>query len=225
MKKLILFGDGQMAVMMAFYFTHDSPHEVAAFTVNRDHIKDSSLMNLPVVPFEDLQHTHPPDQFAMSIPLSYRNLNQLRADKYREAKDKGYTLVNYVSSKAMTWPDLVLGDNCILLEGSVVQPFSGIGSNVFVGCGSIVGHHCFIGDHCFLAPGSVALGYVRVDPYCLLGANCTIRDGVTVAEECIIGTGVTISRNTKAKEVYIAERTEPSKKRSDELRQWLTWSR
>lgn len=225
MEQVIVFGDGQMATMMYFYLTHDSPFEVVAFTVNREHIKDSTLLGIPVVPFEDLERSHPPSHFKLSIPLSYRSVNQLRAEKYYEAKSKGYGLINYISSKATTWPGLVLGDNCIILEGCVVQPFSEIASNVFMGCGSLVGHHCMVGEHCFLAPGAVALGYVRVEPYCLLGANSTIRDGITVARECVVGAGVTIGWNTKAQEVYIGQRTEPSKKRSNELRQWLTWSR
>lgn len=224
MEQVIVFGNGQMASMMSFYLTHDSPFEVVAFTVNKQHIKEETLLGLPVVSFEDLERSHPPDRFTLSIPISYRSVNQLRAEKYYEAKARGYRLINYVSSKAVTWPDLVIGDNCIILEGCVVQPFTKIDNNVFMGCGSLVGHHCLIGDHCFLAPGSVTLGYVRVEPYCLIGANATIRDGVTVARECVVGAGVTIGRNTKAQEVYIGDRVEASKKRSDELRQWLTWS-
>jgi sugar O-acyltransferase (sialic acid O-acetyltransferase NeuD family) len=225
MAKVVLFGNGQMTSMIHFYFTHDSPFEVAAFTVDAEHIKEKTLLGLPVVPFEDLERAYPPGEFDMSIPISYRNVNQLRAEKYQLAKAKGYRLINYISSKAITWPGLVIGDNCTILEGCVVQPFAQIGSNVIMGCNSLVGHDCVIGDHCFLAPGAVTLGYVRVGQYCFLGANSTIRDGITVANECVIGAGVTISRNTEEKQVYIGAQTQPLAKRSDELRQWLTWAR
>jgi len=224
MEQVIVFGNGQMASMMYYYLTQDSPFEVVAFTVNGEHLEDNTLLGLPVVPFENIECSYPPGQFAVSIPISYRNANHLRAEKYYEAKSKGYRLINYVSSKATTWPGLVIGDNCIIHEGCVIQPFTEIAHNVFMGCGSLVGHHCVIGEHCFLGPGSVILGSVRVEPYCLLGANSTIKDGVTVARECIVGAGITIVRNTRAQEVYIGDRVEPSKKRSDELRQWLTWS-
>jgi sugar O-acyltransferase (sialic acid O-acetyltransferase NeuD family) len=225
MNRVVIFGTGQMASMLYFYLLHDSPFDVVAFTVDEEHIQDHVLMGVPVVPFQDIERSHPPDQFAMSLPISYREVNRLRAGKYHEARAKGYRLINYVSSKASAWPGLEMGDNCIILEASVVQPFTSIGNDVFMGAGSIVGHHCKIGEHSFIAPGAVILGHVEVGPYCFLGANSTIRDGVKVAEECIIGTGVSINRNTQAKEVYVADRAEPSKKRSDELRQWLTWSR
>jgi acetyltransferase-like isoleucine patch superfamily enzyme len=119
----------------------------------------------------------------------------------------------------------VIGDNCIILEGCIVQPFAEIGNNVIMGCSSLVGHDCVIGDHCFLAPGAVTLGYVRVGPYCFLGANSTIRDGITVGSDCLIGAGVNITRNTEEKQVFIGSEAEPLSKRSDELRQWLTWAR
>jgi sugar O-acyltransferase (sialic acid O-acetyltransferase NeuD family) len=225
MQQVVVFGNGQMASVMYFYLVHDSPFDVVAFTVDEDNIKEHVLMEVPVVPFQNLERSHPPDRFALSIPISYRQVNQLRAAKYEEAHSKGYHLINYISSRASTWPGLETGDNCIIMEGSVIQPFAKIEADVFLGCGSIVGHHCVISEHCFIAPGAVMLGHVKVGPYCFLGANSTIRDGVTVARECIIGAGVTISRNTQPKEVYVAERTEPSKKHSDELRQWLTWLR
>lgn len=225
MEKVVLFGNGQMASMICFYLTHDSPFEVAAFTVNGDHIAEETLLGLPVVAFENVERDYPPSDFQMAIPISYRDVNQLRAEKYYEAKSKGYRLINYISSKATTWPGLAVGDNCMILEGCIVQPFAQIGSNVFMGCGSLVGHDCIIGDHCFLAPGAVTLGYVRVGPYCFLGANSTIRDGVTVGKECVIAAGVTITRNTEDKQVYIGAHAEPLKKRSDELRHWLTWMR
>src|SRR3954452_25236433 len=117
MAKVVLFGNGQMTSMIHFYFTHDSPFEVAAFTVDAEHIKEKTLLGLPVVPFEDLERAYPPGEFDMSIPISYRNVNQLRAEKYQLAKAKGYRLINYISSKAITWPGLVIGDNCTILEG------------------------------------------------------------------------------------------------------------
>ena len=111
-RKVVLFGNGQMASFAHAVLTHDSPHEVVAFTVDEGHITDKTLMGLPVVPFENLPSSHPPDAFAMHISVSFRRVNRLRAEKYEAAKAKGYELVSYVSSRAYTWPDLTIGDNC-----------------------------------------------------------------------------------------------------------------
>ena len=39
MSKVVIFGVGQWAELAHFYLTHDSPHEVAAFTLDRDYIE------------------------------------------------------------------------------------------------------------------------------------------------------------------------------------------
>jgi len=41
----------------------------------------------------------------MFLSISFVGINKLRAEKYDQAKAKGYQLINYVSSKATTWPD------------------------------------------------------------------------------------------------------------------------
>jgi sugar O-acyltransferase (sialic acid O-acetyltransferase NeuD family) len=223
MDRVVVFGNGILAGLMHFYLTHDSPYEVAAFTVDGQYKTDETYNGLPVVSFEEVEQVFPPNEFQMSIPVSYRRLNRIRAERYDQAKAKGYRLINYISSKASIWPGLVTGDNCIITEGCVVQPFADVGNNVFMGCGSLVGHHAVIGDHCFIGPGAVTLGYVRVGPYTLLGANSTVRDAISIASECIIGAGVTISHNTEPKQVFMGARPEAVPKSSDELREWLTW--
>jgi len=211
--------------MTYFYLTHDSPYDVVAFTVNSRRLVDKSMFGLPIIAFEEVERQYPPADYAMSIPISYRGGNRLRAERYDEAKTKGYRLISYVSSRASVWPGLVIGDNCLILEGATVQPTAQIGNDVFVGVGALISHDDVIDDHCFIAPGAIALGNVRVGPYCLLGANSTIRDGITVASECVIGAGVTIRRDTQPGEVYVDSAGGPLPKSSDQLRNWLTWGR
>jgi len=203
MAKIVVFGAGQLADVAHFYLTHDSPHEVVAFTVDNEFMKDKEHMGLPVVPFEEVEASYPPDGFKMFVPVSYRQVNKLRAEKYYQSKDKGYDLINYICSKAITWPGLVVGDNCFIFENNVIQPFVEIGNNVTLWSGNHIGHHVVIKDHCFIASHVVVSGSVTIEPYCFLGVNATIRDNITIARECVIGAGTVILKNTKEKCVYI----------------------
>jgi sugar O-acyltransferase (sialic acid O-acetyltransferase NeuD family) len=203
MARIVIFGVGQLAEVAQFYLTHDSPHEVAAFTVDGEYVKSDTHAGLPVVPFERVQESYPPDDFRMFVPVSYRRRNKLRESKYREAKEKRYELISYVSSRAFTWPGLVVGDNCFIFESNVIQPFVEIGNNVILWSGNHIGHHSRIGDHCFIASHVVVSGAVTIEPYCFLGVNATIRDGITVARECIIGAGSLILENTEPRGVYV----------------------
>ena len=150
MDKVVLFGNGQIASVVYYYLTYDSPYEVVGFTVDRSHIQEESLFGLPIVPFEDVQSIFPPDEYKMFVSISYRQVNKLRAAKYYEAKEKGYRLISYISSKASIWTGLVIGDNCLIMENNVIQPFVEVGNNVIIWSGNHIGHHTVIKDHCFL---------------------------------------------------------------------------
>ena len=129
---VVIFGTGQIAEIVYQYFTHDSPYTVSAFTVDSKHKDKDSFYGLPVIEFENIEKKFPPDKFQMFIALSYTGLNQLRAQKYYEAKQKKYNLVSYISSKAGIIADFETGDNCLILENQLIQPYAKIGSNVFV---------------------------------------------------------------------------------------------
>ena len=223
MKQVIIFGNSLFAELYYDCLTHDSPYEVAAFTVDRKYMTSERLFGLPVVPFEDIETIFPPSHYTMIISVSFQKVNRLREEKYLQAKAKGYELISYTSSKATTWRGLVTGDNCTIGTNSCVEPFARIGNNVTVTNSVIIGHHVVLNDHSFVAPGAVILGGVTVGSHCLIGANATIKEGVTIAPECIIGTGVSITKNTQERGVYFNQPPELYAKRSDELRDWLTW--
>jgi len=201
-EKVVLFGVGQVASRAYWYLTHDSPYEVVAFTVDPEYIEEDKLFGLPVIPFDDIESICPPNEYKMFLSISFRGMNKLRAEKYYQAKAKGYQLVNYVSSKATTWPGLVIGDNCLIQTNSVIEPFAEIGNDVTVGVNTLVSHNAVIKDHCSIIHHAVVLGNVTVEPYCIIGANATIRDHVTIAEGCMIGAGALILEDTVEKGVY-----------------------
>ena len=154
---------------------------------------------------------HPMGWDAFGLPA-------LRAEKYYQAKAKGYELINYISSKAITWPGLVIGDNCFIQENGRCGPFSVIGSNVVIMVNATVGDHAIIKDHCHLAGHAAVLSNVTIEEYCFIGANSTIRNNVTIARECVIGAGALILENTQTNGVYKGNPAVLIPKRSDELK-------
>lgn len=215
-RKIVIFGAGDIARLAHFYFTNDSAYEVAAFTVDQAFITADSFQGLPLVPFEELEAHFPPADYDMFIALSYANMNKLRAQKYSEAKSKGYSLVSYVSSKATCWTSAI-GDNCLIMEDNTLQPFVTIGNNVILWSGNHIGHDASIGDHCFISSHVVISGYTKIEPYCFLGVNATLRNDITIAAECVIGAGATIVKDTEEKGVYIGKAAEKYRLSSDQL--------
>jgi sugar O-acyltransferase (sialic acid O-acetyltransferase NeuD family) len=217
MSKVVVFGTGSFAQVVHFYLTNDSEHEVVAFTVHESQLTQTELLGLPVVPFESLAENYSPEAFKMYVAVGYKNLNRVRAAVYTEAKNKGYQLVSYISSKCTYWGTPVMGDNCFIFEDNTIQPFVKIGNDVIMWSGNHIGHHATIGDHCFITSHVVISGHVEVGSHCFIGVNATTRDSITIGESCLIGAGALIMKSTKDKEVYIAKRTYPDSRTSDEI--------
>jgi sugar O-acyltransferase (sialic acid O-acetyltransferase NeuD family) len=216
MKKLILFGTGQNAALAMSVFSQDSPYEVVAFTVDREYLHGGYFFDLPVVPFEEVEFCYPPEEYAMFISVSFRKVNQLRAEKYEQAKAKGYTLVSQLSSRANLPAGFSTGDNC-LIGACNVAPFVQIGKDVFLASGCIIGHHTIIEDHCYVGPGAVISGSVTMEPYCFIGAGAVIRDRLTIKESSVVGAGAVILEDTLERGVYMAKTADRLPIKSDQL--------
>lgn len=218
MAKVVVFGTGSFAECVNFYLTHDSSYEVVAFTVHGDRVGDQTeLAGLPVVAFEDLTETYPPDDHDMFVAVGYAKVNHVRAAICEEAKGKGYSLISYVSSKATTWGDTKIGDNVFIFEDNTIQPFVSIGDDTVLWSGNHIGHHVTIGSHCFITSHVVISGHVKVGAYCFIGVNATVRDAIAIGEANIIGSGALIMKTTRDNEVYIAPRTKPDARTSDQI--------
>lgn len=194
-RKLVIFGGGELGEVSDYYFTHDSDYEISAFCLNQDYIKEDSFCGKPVVSFEDIEETHPTSEYEFFAALSYAKLNAVRKEKYLEAKKKGYKIATYVSSKAITWPDLTVGENCFILEHNNIQPFAKIGNNVTLWCSNHIGHHAIIGDHNFLASHIVVSGGVNFGESSFVGVNATFRDHITIGNNCLIGAAASVMKN------------------------------
>lgn len=218
MAKVVIFGVSQWAELAHFYFTHDSSHEVVAFTLDKEFLESKEYKGLPVVPFDEVTQHYSPREHQMFVPMSFKRMNHSRAEKYQEAKDKGYELVSYVSSRATIWPGFKCGDNCFIFEDNTIQPFVEIGSNVVMWSGNHIGHHSRIKDHVMITSHVVISGCTTIEPYCFFGVNSTVRDETIIARETLVGMGVTILKDTKEFEVYKAVGAQPAGFRSDEIR-------
>jgi sugar O-acyltransferase (sialic acid O-acetyltransferase NeuD family) len=218
MANIVIFGAGEIAEIAYFYFKHDSEYEVSAFCVDQEYLSTDQFCGLPVVAFEDLEKHYAPSEYQMFIALSYSKVNVLRAEKYHAAKDRGYTLVSYISSRATTFPGLQVGDNCFILEDNTIQPFVTIGNNVTLWSGNHIGHHSRIEDNCFIASHVVVSGGVTIGENCFLGVNVTLRDHITLGRSCVIGAGALIVKDTEDSGVYVSTIAERSRVPSHRLK-------
>jgi sugar O-acyltransferase (sialic acid O-acetyltransferase NeuD family) len=216
--KLIIYGGGNIAELAHYYFRSDSDYDVIAFCVDQSHYDQIEFSGLPVVTFEEVEQHFSPAEHNMFVAFSYSKINQVRDEKYVAAKNKGYQLVSYISSKATVLNDHAIGENAFILEDNTIQPFVKIGNNVTLWSGNHIGHHSTINDHCFISSHVVVSGGVKIGSHCFLGVNATIRDHVTIGPACVVGAGALILADAEAFGVYIGDATERSRVPSHKLR-------
>ena len=76
MSKVVIFGNAEIASLAHFYFKNDSDHQIVAFTVDDEFVKEDTLEGLPVVPFSDINNKFPAREYSMHVALSYQKLNK-----------------------------------------------------------------------------------------------------------------------------------------------------
>jgi len=217
MADVIIFGAGDIARLAHHYFSTDSEHRVAGFTVDAEFRKSDTFGGLPLVDFENVGREYSPSNYSMFVALSYARMNQARADTYRRAKSLGYSLVSYISSRCTNLTEAPIGDNCFILEDNTIQPFVRIGSDVTLWSGNHIGHDSTIEDHVFVSSHVVVSGHVRVGTYSFLGVNATLRNGIAIAPRTLVGAGAAIMGDTIEGGVYMVRPAQRIDKSSDQV--------
>ena len=207
MKKVVIFGSGKIAEVLAYYFMHESNYQLSAFTCDDKFVVSTTFQGLPLVPFSRVQELYPPDDYSLFVAVGYQDLNELRQQKYVEGKNMGYEIVSYVNPNSGIPQDTVLGENCFVMNNVCIHPKVAIGNNTFVWSGSMIGHHSVIGDNCWLTSSTNISGVVQVGNNCFFGVNSTIGHGVKIGHHCFLGANCLVTKDMLDNQVVVAENT------------------
>ena len=216
MKKIIIFGTGELAQRI-FYYLQDSDDQVVAFCANKSKIDKEELLGLPIITFENIEEKFPPSEFSMFIALAYSEMNKKRTKFFEEAKNKGYELYSYIHPSTKIWDKFEMGENCFILANNVIQPFVKIGNNVLIGSNNLISHNTTIDDNCFITSNVTIGGHVTIGKNCFVGLSSTINQRIKIGNECIIGAGTIISKNVNDKEVYAENSSKKLPQSSEEI--------
>ena len=216
MKKIVIFGTGELAQRIFFYLK-DSEDDVVAFSANKSNIDSNELLGLPVVPFENIQEKYPPEKFSMFIALAYSEMNKKRTRFFEQAKNKGYELYSYVHPSTKIWDEFEMGENCFILAENIIQPFVKIGDNVLIGSNNLISHNTVIENNCFLTSNITLGGHITVGSNSFIGLSATINQRIKIGKECIIGAGTLITKDVNDKEVYAENSSKKLPQSSNEI--------
>ena len=205
---VVIFGVGKISDVVFDYFSRDGDLAVAGFTCDRDYLPGPQHRGLPCVAFDAVSERFPPHRYAMHVAIGYHEVNRVRERVFHAARDAGYELASFVSSRSWPGRSLACGENCFIADGVSVEPCAVVGENVALWSNVVVGHHARIGDHCWLAAGTVVGGGAIFEPRCFAALNVTVGNEVTVGADTIMGARTLVTKCLPAKSVVIERDTE-----------------
>ena len=206
-KKIIIFGNGEIADLASFYFNNDSEFSIEAFCVDNENVSESTFNKIPLLSLDEVLANFSPENFLIHVALSYKKLNNVRADKFNFFKNKNYNFASYISSKLVSWSGINFGKNCFILENQTLQPNIKIGDNVMLWSGNHIGHNSSIGNHTYLSSHVVISGNCNIGDKCFFGVNSTVKDFTNIGNSCFIGMGASVTKNLKDNSFVLAPRS------------------
>lgn len=203
-KPIVIYGTGASAKDVWRELVCGKSGTPVAFSVDGDHLTDSKLHGLPVIPHENIASIYPPEEFRLIIAVGYVNRGKLRIQRYQEALELGYEMATCISKWAITWENYSIGAGSILCAASSLCPSSTIGENVFVAPRCIIPHDTILSDHAFLSAGVSLSGGINVGSGAFIGTGAVVRNGVSIGRDSIVGAGAVILEDVEPNSVYMA---------------------
>tara|TARA_Y100000389_G_C17432152_1_gene503332 strand:+ start:126 stop:782 length:657 start_codon:yes stop_codon:yes gene_type:complete len=207
-KKIIIVGTSLYSEIMSHYITnYKNEYEIIGYSESVEILDKNEFLGKKVYELEKLNLTFDKEKILILNSIGYKSHNKLREKRFLQLKKVGFKFMNFLSKDATILTNKI-GENCIILENNVIQPFVEIKDNVFIWSGNHIGHHSVIGENCFISSHSVISGNCKIGKNTFLGVNSTITDGVKIGNFCTIGANSLVNKNLDDHSVV---KSEPSK--------------
>ena len=194
MQRVIVYGAGGFSEIFYHEACMYGAIEIVAFTVDRAYMVAEAFCGLPVVPFEEVVTLFPPEEYGMLVVTSPRRF-RVRKEMYLKAKERGYTLANYISPRAIVEPGVRMGDNNIIFSDVFIGHHAVLGNDNIIRQKVYLGHQSEVKDHNVIVAGCTLGGCSKIGNLSFFGLGMVGRDGVTYGEEAFVGLGSVVTKD------------------------------
>ena len=183
-------------------------HEIVAYAVDDLYENKQRFLGKPVISWKGIEQKYSPNEYRVFVAVGYQGLNELRAKKCHEAKQKGYLLESCVPNKINDSKTIKIGENCFVMNDALLHPYVVLESNVFVWSGAIVGHHSLVRSNCWLTSGCQIAGGVKIGESCFIANGAVIGNKIEIGAKCFIGANALVTKSTESNGVFITKDSE-----------------
>lgn len=210
-KKCIVFGTTAFAEMLVKYLNYYTEYETEAYVIDKAYKDSDNLGEYPVIEFENVENIYPPSKYDMFLALGYKNMNDIRMQKYFVAKQKGYAIGSFIHP-TVTRDMAEVGEGNIIFENVTLSYGVKIGNCNIIWNGCQISHETQVGDFNFFAPGAVLAGKIIVENNCFFGINSAVRGANTLRNYTLVGAGCYMNDSSEENGVYVPARSLQLKK-------------
>lgn len=172
MSKVVIYGAGQVGVMVAYILSYQEDLEVVGFV---DDDPDQSGQVYDDLPVLGDASTLPQlrDDGVQGAVVTIGN-NVVRGRIAAHLKEMGFDLVNAIHPSANISKKVKLGEGNIIGANVTLYVNAEIGDNVFMGPSVTVSHDSVVGNNVLLSVGSIIGARVDVEEYAFVGSGATV---------------------------------------------------
>ena len=208
MKKLLIFGTGEIATLAKYYFETDSDYKVEGFICDDEFYNSDQHEGLKLHKFSDLTSILDINNYYIFVGISYRGLNKIRENIFLKIKKLGFKFASYISSKSQIASNVNIGENCFILENQTIQPFVEIGDNVVLWSGNHIGHRSKLSNHVYISSHVCISGNCEIGERTFIGVNSALADFSKVGKDTFISMSSIVYGNIKDNSVIIGKKTQ-----------------
>jgi sugar O-acyltransferase (sialic acid O-acetyltransferase NeuD family) len=203
--RTIIYGNGAMAKVLFSYARRSM--DIAGFTVDDHCIADDAgcYLGLPLVPFSRVEMQFPPTSHDVIVAVGFIEMNELRARKSQEVRQKSYSLTSYVHESVCMHDGVAIEENCTILDHVSIHPGCKIGEGTFISSNVNVGHDCTVGPYSWINSGVAIAGGCHLGAGCFFGVNSSAAQGLRIGKRNFIAANTLVNKHTEDDQVYLSE--------------------
>jgi sugar O-acyltransferase (sialic acid O-acetyltransferase NeuD family) len=200
-KKIAIFGAGGFGqealccLIDCLANTHVDYRDVAAFIIDDAYATDSTIKEVPVIPFSQFNPLTHSVIVAVGDPLSRKAVVE------RFPKETTYATLIHPTAVVSKWVDI--GAGSIITAGTIVTCNIKMGKHSHLNLHTTIGHDCIMGDYFTTAPAANISGHCHFEECVYVGTNVSVKQGISICSNVTVGMGAVVVKNITEGGVYI----------------------
>jgi sugar O-acyltransferase (sialic acid O-acetyltransferase NeuD family) len=199
-KKVLIYGAGQLGGMVAYILSYQDEIEIAGFIDDDQNQIGCEYNNIPVLGSASMLNKLRKKGVTEAI-VSIGN-NKIRGLIANQLVEFGFRLINAIHPTAIISKHVRIGHGVIIGSGANLYVNAVIGNNVYIGAGVIIDHDSSVMDNVLLSVGSVIGARVDIEQYAFVGAGATVmppgwgkNSRLRIEENACVGVGAVVIRD------------------------------